>query len=80
MTQQQASRRVNFCKQAEEIEEVLQRAVAHALWVHKRLYQSIAVWKDGEVVIVPPEEIVIPPEFLNPDGSFAHNPRGSAPS
>jgi hypothetical protein len=79
MTQKQAPRRINLCEQAEEIEKVLQRAVAHALWVHKRLGQSIAVWRDGKVVIVPPEEIVIPPEFLNSDGSFAHNPRGSAP-
>lgn len=80
MTQKQPARRVNFYEQAEEIEKILQRAVAHALWVHKRLGQSIAVWRDGKVVIVPPEEIVIPPEFLNSDGSFAHNQRENAPS
>lgn len=47
-------------KQAIEIGEVLQRAVNHALLMHKRLGNPIATWKDGKVVIVPPEEIVIP--------------------
>jgi len=28
--------------------------------MHKRLGNPIATWKDGKVVIVPPEEIVIP--------------------
>ena len=49
-------------KHATEIGEVLQRAVNHALLMHKRLGNPIAVWKDGEVVIIPPEEIVIPPD------------------
>ena len=50
---------------AKDIEQVLRRAVNHALLIHKRLGNSIAVWQDGEVVIVPPEEIVISPEFLD---------------
>jgi hypothetical protein len=49
---------------ARDIEKILKRAVNHALIRHKRLGNSIAVWKDGKVVIVPPEEIVISPEFL----------------
>jgi hypothetical protein len=57
--------RVNFFEQAEAIERVLQAAVQEALAVHKKLGHRIVVWKDGEVVIVPPEEIVISPEFLN---------------
>jgi hypothetical protein len=52
---------------AKDIEKVLQRAVNHALLMHKRLGNPIAIWKDGKVVIVPPEEIVISPEFLNPE-------------
>ena len=51
---------------AKEIEKVLRRAVNHALLTHKRLGNSIAVWKDGKVVIVPPEEIVISSEFSEP--------------
>jgi hypothetical protein len=49
-----------------EIEEVLQRAVTHALLMHKRLGNPIATWKDGKVVIVPPEEIVIPTDVTEP--------------
>jgi hypothetical protein len=48
-----------FAAHAVEIGEVLQRAVNHALLMHKRLGNPIAAWKDGKVVIVPPEEIVI---------------------
>jgi hypothetical protein len=49
-----------FATHAKEIEKVLQRAVRHALWVHKRLGNSIAVWEDGKVRIIPPEEIDVP--------------------
>jgi len=58
--------RVNFAEQAEAIERILQAAVQEALYMHKRMGNSIAVWKDGKVVIVPPEEIVISPELLDP--------------
>jgi hypothetical protein len=44
---------------ARDIEKILQRAVNHALLMHKRLGNPIATWKDGKVVIVPPEEIVL---------------------
>ena len=56
-----------FAEHAKDIEKVLRRAVNHALLQHKRLGNSIAVWKDGAVVIVPPEEIVIRPEYLDPE-------------
>jgi hypothetical protein len=49
-----------FIDHGKSIEKVLQRAVNHALLMHKRLGNPIATWKDGRVVIVPPEEIVIP--------------------
>lgn len=52
---------------AKDIEKILQRAVNHALLMHKRLGNPIATWKDGKVVIVPPEEIIISPEFLHSD-------------
>ena len=47
-------------------EAVMRRAVREALLRHKRLGESIAVWSDGQVVIVPPEEIVVDEE---PDGA-----------
>lgn len=50
-----------FAVNAVEIGQVFQRAVNHALRMHKSLGNPIAAWKDGKVVIVPPEEIVIPP-------------------
>ena len=56
-----------FAERAKDIEKVLQRAVNHALLMHKRLGNPIAVWKDDKVVIIPPEEIVISPEYLNPE-------------
>jgi len=59
--------RINFAEQAEAIERILQAAVQQTLSIHKRLGNPIAIWKDGKVVIVPPEEIVISPEFSNPE-------------
>ena len=59
--------RVNFAEQAQAIERILQAAVRETLSMHKRLGNPIAIWKDGKVVIVPAEEIVISPEPLDPD-------------
>ncbi len=56
---------INLAEQAEAIELILQEGVRQALLIHKRLGNPIAIWKDGKVVIVPPEEIVISPELLN---------------
>lgn len=56
-----------FAEHAVDIGRVLQRAVNHALLMHKRLGNPIATWKDGRVVIIPPEEIVIPPDVSEPN-------------
>ena len=42
-----------------EVEAALQRAVREALLRHKKLGNSIAVWEDGKVVIIPPEDIQV---------------------
>ena len=42
--------------------EGVQRALAE----HKRLGQSIVVERDGQIVEIPPEEIVVVDEFLPP--------------
>jgi hypothetical protein len=47
---------------ADEIQAALGRAVRHALLMHKRAGNPIAVWRDGRVVIIPPEEIVVDDE------------------
>ncbi len=48
-----------FVEHAVKIEEVLRGAVRRALLEHKRAGNPIAIWKDGAVVIVPPEEILV---------------------
>ncbi len=52
-----------LAEHAKDVEKILRRAVNHALLRHKSLGNSIATWRDGKVVIVPPDEIVIAPEF-----------------
>jgi hypothetical protein len=44
------------------IEKVLQRAVQEALLRHKHAGNPVAVWRDGRVVWIPPEEIPEPTE------------------
>jgi predicted ABC-type ATPase len=43
--------------------EALRIAVAEAIEEHRRMRRPIAIWRDGKVVKIPPEEI----EPLNPD-------------
>jgi len=42
------------------LDEAIQAGVAKALAEHKRAGRSIAIWKDGKVVIIPPEKIKVP--------------------
>ena len=44
---------------AEEIQGILREAVQDALLLHKRLRNPIAAYKDGRVVIIPPDEIPV---------------------
>jgi hypothetical protein len=41
-------------------EMALKEAVAETIAEHKRRGNSIALWRDGKVVVIPPEEIVVP--------------------
>jgi hypothetical protein len=43
--------------EGDEIDRALQRAVREALIRHKKLGESVAVWRDGKAVILQPEEI-----------------------
>lgn len=54
-------------RQAELLTAAGREAVREALLFHKRNGNSIAVWRDGRVVIVPPEEIVVDPPSSNGD-------------
>jgi hypothetical protein len=58
--------RINFAEQAEAIERILQAAVQRELLIHKRLGNPIVIWKDGKIVIVPPEDIVISLGLIDP--------------
>lgn len=42
------------------MQRAMNQAVREALRRHKLLGESIVVWRDGQVVVVPPEEIEIP--------------------
>ena len=44
------------------IEDILRRAVRHALLEHKRAGNTIAAWADGRVVLIPAAEIQIEDE------------------
>ena len=64
------------------IDRALREAVREALLRHKKLGESIVVWKDGKVVWVPPEEIDVEDldaDDLDPagDGSQAGEPGDS---
>lgn len=52
-----------FVDHGKAIEGILQEAVDHALSIHRKLGNSIAVWKDGKVVIIPPDQIVLSSEL-----------------
>ena len=41
-------------------EEALKRAVAKAIAEHQRQGIPIAIWRDGKVVRIPPEQIIVP--------------------
>lgn len=43
-----------------KIDAGIRKAVANALLRHKQLGQSIAIWKNGKVVIVPAKKIRVP--------------------
>jgi hypothetical protein len=47
-------------KDRARIQKALTEAVQEAVRTHKLLGQSIVVWRDGKVVIIPPEEIELP--------------------
>jgi hypothetical protein len=47
---------------AKDIELVFRKAVREAVLEHKRANNPIAIWRDGKVVILQPDEIVIDDE------------------
>lgn len=44
----------------EQVDRAVRLAVADALREHKRKGQYVVGWRDGKIIRVPPEEIVVP--------------------
>jgi hypothetical protein len=62
VTRQEPLPRFDLIQQADEVEHLFQQAVEHELSIHKRLGNAVAAWRNGKVVIIPPEEIVLSSE------------------
>ena len=48
-----------FIKHGKAIEAILRRAVRQALLEHKQAGNPIATWKDGKVMIIQPQDILV---------------------
>ena len=51
-----------FDRYSDEINRAYERAVREALLKHKRAGNSVAVYRDGKVVLIPPDEIDVEDE------------------
>jgi hypothetical protein len=49
-------------RDGKKIDAAIRKAARNALIAHKREGFPVPVWKDGQIVWIPPEEIVIPDE------------------
>lgn len=58
-----------FVAEGEKIEQILRRAVRHALLSHKRAGNPVAAWEDGRVVLIPAEEIQTDGEAAGPSSA-----------
>ena len=58
VTRSERDRRIDkLMIRGDEIDRALQRAVRAALVRHKKLGESVAVWRDGRAVVLSPDEI-----------------------
>jgi hypothetical protein len=48
-----------FIEHDRDVEQILMKAVRQALLEHKRAGNPVAIWRDGAIVILQPDEIVI---------------------
>ncbi len=59
-----------------EIDAALAKAVRDALLQHKRAGNPIAIWREGQVVWIPPEEIEVDEPAATDDGASPHDRAG----
>ncbi len=52
----------DYSVREDDVDLAVREAVIEALRDHKRAGNPVAIWEDGKVRIVPPEEIVLPEE------------------
>ena len=50
-----------ICRDRREIDAALDRAERNARLKHKQLGVPLVIWRDGQVVLVPPEDIIVDP-------------------
>jgi hypothetical protein len=55
---------LEILKDRPRVQNALRKAVQHAIRFHKIMGQSIYVWRDGRVVEIPPEDIVVDADVL----------------
>jgi hypothetical protein len=53
----------------ETINAAARSAVARALFMKKRLGLSAVAWKDGRIVVIPPEQIEVDENLLKQNGN-----------
>lgn len=50
-----------ICQDGTQIDAAVERAAREARLRHKQMGVPLVVWRDGQVVEIPPEEIIVDP-------------------
>jgi hypothetical protein len=62
MSEKPKSRITELLRDGTVIDRAMRKAVRQALLRHRQAGVPIVEWRDGKIVVTPPEEIVLPPE------------------
>lgn len=55
-----------ICRDGSEIDAAVERAGRQARLKHKQMGVPIVIWRDGQIVEIPPEEIIVDPPIAPP--------------
>ncbi|MBC7834935.1 MAG: hypothetical protein H7Y88_07520 [Phycisphaerales bacterium] len=59
-------------RNSSRVQQAIHRGIQRALLAHKRAGRSIVIWRDGKVVVVPPDQINVSEQELQaPPSSIA---------
>ncbi len=64
MSKDQEINIAELLKDRPRVQDALRKAVQRAIRFHKLMGRPIVVWRDGKVVEIPPEEIVVDADVL----------------